>query len=217
MHKSQINNVASTNAQPTSPNPSASFNFASIDCRMSVRRWRHCSPPLLPHPILPVSPLWLPPSVALLIREFSQSSSPSVDDRLSLFLIALNKIWKERVDERGKRVAERYKEEIAELKRKLAQRLPYELITQKARILRLQKELDDSRRAYERKRGRQGGREDTTLLDLALSTVENLSAQLIEMEAQNDALKRIINTNPHPSHRHDDEPDPSDDSQSHVI
>ena len=145
-------------------------------------------------------PSWLPPSVALLIQEFTSSSSssspsPYVDDRLSVFLVALNRIWKRRVEEKGRQVAERYEAEVADLKRRLARRLPYELITQKARILRLQKELDDSRRAYQQRRARGGerGQADGSLLALALSTVENLSAQLLEMERQNDALKRMLN------------------------
>ena len=154
-------------------------------------------------------PSWLPPSVALLIREFttspsssSSSSSTSADERLSVFLAALHRIWQQRVEEKGKQVAASYEKEVADLKRRLARRLPYELISQKARILRLQKELDDSRRAYHQRRARAGerGQADANLLTLALSTVENLSAQLLEMERQNDALKRIVNGDADPAH-----------------
>ena len=128
-------------------------------------------------------PSWLPRSVVMLIDEFRASGVPAADDRLSLFVLALNKIWKERVEERGKRVKEQYEAEVAELKRRLEQRLPYELVTQKARIVRLQRELDESRRRYmKRQRGGTasgggiGGAKD--LLDLSLSTVENLSKQV---------------------------------------
>ena len=141
-------------------------------------------------------PSWLPRSVALLLHEFSHSPDPStLDSRLSSFLIALNRIWRQRVEQRGQVVAARYEAEVAELKRRLARRLPYELITQKARILRLQKELDDTRRVHRQRRERGGGEreEDSHLLRLALAAVENLSAQLIEMERQNDALRRAIN------------------------
>ena len=175
-------------------------------------------------------PSWLPRSVVLLIEEFRASGQSAGDDRLSLFVLALNKIWKERVEERGRRVKEQYEAEVAELKRRLEQRLPYELVTQKARIVRLQRELDDSRRRYVKRQrggaasgGGSGGAKD--LLDLSLSTVENLSkqvasqhstqrchtvtdhlraahlfllpfsaVQLLEVERQNDALKRMLNS-----------------------
>ncbi len=54
------------------------------------------------------------------------------------------------------------------------QGLPYEQVVQKARILRLQKNLDGIRAAYLRTNG--GNQQG--LLDLALSTVENLSRQV---------------------------------------
>ena len=128
-------------------------------------------------------PSWLPRSVVMLIEEFRASGATAADDKLSLFVLALNKIWKERVEERGRRVKEQYEAEVAELKRRLEQRLPYELVTQKARIVRLQRELDESRRRYMKRQrgggavgGGSGGAKD--LLDLSLSTVENLSKQV---------------------------------------
>ena len=130
-------------------------------------------------------PSWLPHSVVMLIEEFRASSSGVAggEDRLGMFVLALNKIWKERVEERGRRVKEQYEAEVAELKRQLKQRLPYELVTQKARIVRLQRELDESRRRYMKRQrgdgasgGGSGGAKD--LLDLSLSTVENLSKQV---------------------------------------
>lgn len=144
-------------------------------------------------------PSWLPRSVVLLIDEFRSSTVPAADDRLSLFVLALNKIWKERVDERGKRVREQCEAEIAELKRRLEQRLPYELVTQKARIVRLQRELDESRRRYLKRQrggggvggaGGNGGAKD--LLDLSLSTVENLSKQVTTHTATNNLQHSLM-------------------------
>jgi hypothetical protein len=75
--------------------------------------------------------------------------------------------------------------ELRELKRRLDQRIPYEQVVQKARILRLQKDLDSIRATYLKTRGDNS----KGLLDLSLSTVENLSKQIIDYEKENESLK----------------------------
>jgi len=133
-------------------------------------------------------PDWLPPAVATLVHSFRSSlleGGRNVGEEMSSFLIALNRIWRERLEEKLRQVRLHHAADIRELKRRLAQRIPYEQVVQKARILRLQKDLDTTRAVHLRSKG------DSSkgLLDLSLSTVENLSRQILEYERENSLLK----------------------------
>ena len=61
-------------------------------------------------------------------------------------------------------------------------------MVQKARILRLQKDLDTTRAVHLKAKGDQS----KGLLDLSLSTVENLSRQILEYERENSLLKNQV-------------------------
>ena len=137
-------------------------------------------------------PSWLPVPVAQLIREYRDGvPAGGEDERMAAFLIALNRIWKARVEEAGRRARAEREAEVAELRRRLQARLPFELITHKSRLQRLQQELADSRQLYLQRKGAAGAGQQP-LLDLALATVEKLSAQLIEAEAQQERLRQRL-------------------------
>jgi hypothetical protein len=128
--------------------------------------------------------------VATLVHSFRTSlregGGRNIGEEMSSFLIALNRIWRERLEEKLRQVRLHHAADIRELKRRLAQRIPYEQVVQKARILRLQKDLDTTRAVHLRSKGDTGNK---GLLDLSLSTVENLSRQILEYERENSLLK----------------------------
>jgi len=133
-------------------------------------------------------PDWMPPDVVRLVKSFRANQAESghpVGEEMSSFLIALNRIWRERLEEKLRQARLHHAADVRELKRRLAQRIPYEQVVQKARILRLQKDLDTTRAVHLKSRG------DASkgLLDLSLSTVENLSRQILEYEKENTLLK----------------------------
>ena len=132
-------------------------------------------------------PDWMPPAVSNLVRSFRSSlleGGRNIGDEMSSFLIALNRIWRERLEEKLRQVRLHHAADIRELKRRLAQRIPYEQVVQKARILRLQKDLDTTRAVHLKSKGDQS----KGLLDLSLSTVENLSRQILEYEKENKSV-----------------------------
>ncbi len=139
----------------------------------------------------PQMPNWIPNEVQQLVKQFRVNlgdSSRTPAHHLTGFLISLNSIWRDRLNDRVRQLRSKHETEIAEMRRKLEQRLPYEQIVQKARILRLQKNLDDTRASGLNSRG-EGNK---NLLDLSLSTVENLSRQIMEYENENTELKRQV-------------------------
>lgn len=137
-------------------------------------------------------PDWLPPAVSGLVRSFRASllsgGATSLGEEMSSFLIALNRIWRERMEEKLRQQRLHHAADIRELKRRLAQRIPYEQVVQKSRILRLQKALDMTRAVHLKAKGDQS----RGLLDLSLGTVENLSKQILEYEQENNLLKGQI-------------------------
>ena len=136
-------------------------------------------------------PDWLPPAVSGLVRSFRQSlvsGGSNIGEEMSSFLIALNRIWRERMEEKLRLQRLHHAADIRELKRRLAQRIPYEQVVQKARILRLQKDLDTTRAVHLKAKGDQS----KGLLDLSLGTVENLSQQILAYEGENNLLKTQI-------------------------
>lgn len=136
-------------------------------------------------------PDWMPPAVATLVQSFRTNlldGGRNVGEEMSSFLIALNRIWRERLEEKLRQVRLHHAADVRELKRRLAQRIPYEQVVQKARILRLQKDLDTTRAVHLKSRGDQS----KGLLDLSLSTVENLSRQILEYERENSLLKNQV-------------------------
>jgi hypothetical protein len=137
-------------------------------------------------------PDWLPPAVSGLVRSFRASllsgGGSNLGEEMSSFLIALNRIWRERMEEKLRLQRLHHAADIRELKRRLAQRIPYEQVVQKARILRLQKDLDTTRAVHLKAKGDQS----KGLLDLSLGTVENLSKQILEYEGENNLLKTQI-------------------------
>jgi hypothetical protein len=141
-------------------------------------------------------PTWLPQSVANLIKQFrvklggaDSGNSNIANEILSTFLISLNRIWREKLEEKVKNLRAKHNSELIELRRRLQQRIPYEQVVQKARILRLQKDLDEQRAVYLKSKGDNA----TGLLDLSLNTVENLSKQIMQMEKENGLLKGQLN------------------------
>lgn len=147
--------------------------------------------------LLSSMPDWLPSGVSRLVDDFRHSLvesggsallGGSLGSHLSSFLIALNKIWRDRLEDKIRLLRHQHLEELRELKRRLAQRIPYEQVVQKARIVRLQKDLDATRAAHLKTKGDQA----KGLLDLSLATVENLSRQIMEYERENHLLQQQI-------------------------
>jgi hypothetical protein len=106
---------------------------------------------------------------------------------ISAFLIALNNAWREKLHKK----TEHYKKRFASTKRDSQRRGNMQKSTmeviQRAQIQRLQSDLDKTRAEYlfrcnpEHKHG---------LLDLSLSTVENLSRQIMKYESENTQVKQ---------------------------
>jgi chromosome segregation ATPase len=137
---------------------------------------------------------WMPASMQQLINDFkynmAKSGSGSPAQHISRFLITLNRIWRERLFETTRDLKRRHMREVRELKRKLLQRIPYQQVVQRARIQRLQKNLDHERTVHLKSKGQA----NQGLLALSLNTVEDLSRQVIDFEQQNNYLRGEIDT-----------------------
>jgi hypothetical protein len=109
-------------------------------------------------------------------------------------LVTLNRIWRDRLSARVTQLRSQHAAEIRTLRRQLSQRIPYEQVLQKAQIVRLQRNLHQTKQHSAASGSGHKLKDDAhgSLLDLALATVENLSRQLMESETQHNALRAQI-------------------------
>jgi hypothetical protein len=143
-------------------------------------------------------PSWYPAEVVSLIQNFNLDLSANKlnsNVNVSAFLIQLNNAWRAKINAKVKTLKKSHKTQIGKYKRASHMGQSYNEVLQAAQISRLQLDLDRTRAEHlfkcnpEKKHG---------LLDLSLSTVENLSRQILEYEAANKKLtqeNKALSTN----------------------
>ena len=89
---------------------------------------------------------WMPNEAYSLAHSFRDTHGNDVTpDLINQLLGDLNKIWREREKKQITRIKQTCQQETNQLKRQLSNRAPFDEVTAKKSISRLQKQLDDSR------------------------------------------------------------------------
>ena len=166
---------------------------------------------------------WMPRNAFYVARRFRDEHIPQLPlDLLTSFLRRLNAVWKSRESWRVDKVKEKYKKKIAELRRMLNHRVPYDHVMQKKKVSRLEANVKGlranylnspwinnsrarrvtmkSRTSHPSRHSNHLSSEERTergkanLVEACLSTIEDVKEQLAVAHAENARLHRALNT-----------------------
>ncbi|GAB5357481.1 hypothetical protein AAMO2058_000378600 [Amorphochlora amoebiformis] len=144
----------------------------------------------------------MPPEVLALVKEFSESYQPNRENSESGYpslvlgaekikfrelLVKLNLVWHSRMQSRVTKLSKRHQADLRRLKRTFLQKVPYKSVLQRAHIQRLKIQITKHKNLLAKTRMEPPG-----LLNLALASLESLTAELSSKTAQTRRLRSMV-------------------------
>ena len=134
------------------------------------------------------SEYWVPSDTYALANDFRRTHMPSLPMELfAELLLRLNRVWRTRESHRLERQRTKAQKKIGELRRRVAQAVPYEEVLQSSEMERLRRELKEMRVAFNTGRRKLNETEER-LLESSLESAISIDSQLQQMTRQNEQL-----------------------------
>ena len=131
---------------------------------------------------------WVPSDTYALANDFRRTHVPTLPMELfAELLLRLNRVWRAREQKRLERQREKLQKRIGELRRRVAQSVPYEEVLQSSEMERLRRELKEMRAAFNAGRRKLNETEER-LLESSLESAIAIDAQLQQAKGQNEHL-----------------------------
>ena len=136
----------------------------------------------------PESEYWVPSDTYALANDFRRAHMPSLPmETFAELLLRLNRVWRTREAKRLDRQRDRAQKKIGELRRRVAQQVPYEEVLQSSEMERLRRELKEMRVAFNSGRRKLNETEER-LLESSLESALSIDSQLQMATRQNEQL-----------------------------
>ena len=134
------------------------------------------------------SEYWVPSDTYALANDFRRTHMPALPmDLFAELLLRLNRVWRAREGKRLDRQRGRAQKKIGELRRRVANNVPYEEVLQSSEMERLRRELKGMRSAFNSGRRKLNETEER-LLESSLESAIAIDSQLQHQTRQNEAL-----------------------------
>lgn len=131
---------------------------------------------------------WVPSDTYALANDFRRTHMPHLPmDLFAELLLRLNRVWRAREGKRLDRQRGKAQKKIGELRRRVAQNVPYEEVLQSSEMERLRRELKEMRAAFNSGRRKLNETEER-LLESSLESAIAIDAQLQHQRRQNEQL-----------------------------
>jgi len=131
---------------------------------------------------------WVPSDAYALANDFRrQHLSQLPMDLFAELLLRLNRVWRAREAKRMERHRVRGARKIGELRRRVAQQVPYEEVLQSSEVERLRRELREMRTAFNTGRRKLNETEER-LLESSIESACAIDTQLLQQMQQNEQL-----------------------------
>ena len=134
------------------------------------------------------SEYWVPSDTYALANDFRRTHMPSLPmEVFAELLLRLNRVWRTRESKRLDRQRNKSQRKIGELRRRVAQNVPYEEVLQSSEMERLRRELKEMRVAFNSGRRKLNETEER-LLESSLESALSIDSQLQQAKRQNEQL-----------------------------
>ena len=131
---------------------------------------------------------WVPSGTYALANDFRRTHVPSLPtETFAELLLRLNRVWRTREAKNLERQRSKAQKKIGELRRRVAQQVPYTEVLQSSEMERLRRELKEMRLAFNSGRRKLNETEER-LLESSIESALSVDSQLQQKTRQNEQL-----------------------------
>jgi hypothetical protein len=131
----------------------------------------------------------VPSDTYALANDFRRTHMPTLPmEVFAELLLRLNRVWRTREAKRLERMRGKAQRKIGELRRRVAQTVPYEEVLQSSEMERLRRELKEMRVAFNSGRRKLNATEER-LLESSLESALSIDSQLQHAQRQNETVR----------------------------